>query len=232
MIKYKAGETELGIKIDAGPRIMSLTHRGGKNLLYEDHTHFKVGDWQMYGGHRFTIAPESEASYYPDNELCEVFKAAGELIIKAPARPDNIRLSIRISEAAEGGFNVLHVLENTGTENWTGALWAVTCVPRTAEILASCTTPDIQYLPGTDETKWHHTGKYIMPAEGEHRGKVSWLQDKGWLSSGELVIHKKDEGSLEIFVCKDYAELETVSPLQTIAPGAKAQHLQHWRIFL
>lgn len=238
-IRYHAGETEMIIGISAGPRILSLRYKGGENLLYADHTDFKVGDWKMYGGHRFTIAPETEASYYPDNTPCEV---TPDGYIKAPQRSDGIRLSIKITEAATGGFNIHHILENNGPENWNGALWAITCVPRTADILASCTTEKIQFWPGTEEKNWQSKDQYMIPAPGDYSGKTGWYEERGWLAAmqpaGKLIIRNKDHhvqkhnNSLEIFACKDYAELETLSPQQTIAPGASAQHLQHWHIFI
>lgn len=237
-IRYNAGETEMIIGISAGPRILSLRHKGGENLLYADRTGFKVGDWKMYRGHRFTIAPETEASYYPDNAPCEI---TSDGLIKAPQRPDGIRLSIKITAAGTGGFNIHHILENNGTENWNGALWAITCVPRTADIFASCTTPKINYWPGTKPENWELAAHYMIPAPGDHRGKTGWHEEKGWLAAmqkaGKLIIRNQDHArqetnNLEIFVCKDYAELETLSPQQTIAPGASAQHLQYWHIFI
>lgn len=239
-VKCNAGETEMIVGVSAGPRILSISHRGGKNLLYIDHTDFRVGDWRMYGGHRFTIAPETEASYYPDNTPCEVTITDTALLVKGPQRKDGIRLSMNITAAETGGFNIQHILENNGSENWNGMLWAITCVPRIGDILASCTTAAINYWPGTAKENWQQTEQYLIPAAGNFRGKTGWYEERGWLAamqaSAKLIIHNKDHSrpgnnNLEIFVCKDYAELETLSPVQTIAPGASAQHLQHWYIF-
>lgn len=241
-IKCHAGDTEMIIGISAGPRILSLRHNGGENLLYIDHTDFKVGEWKMYGGHRFTIAPETAASYYPDNTPCEVLTTATGVCIKAPQRPDGIRLSLMITAAETDGFNIQHILENNGTENWNGALWGITCVPRTADILASCIKAKVNYRPGTDPENWGLTADHISPAPGDHRSKVGWYEERGWLAAiqpaGKLIIRNKDHSiekhnnNLEIFVCKDYAELETLGPQQTVTPGSSTEHLQHWHIFI
>lgn len=241
-VKYTAGATEIIIGVSAGPRILSLRHNGGENLLYVDHTGFKVGEWKMYGGHRFTVAPETTASYYPDNAPCEVLETAAGLLIKAPQRPDGTRLSLRITAAEMYGFHIHHILENNGTENWNGALWAITCVPRTADILASCNAPEVNYWPGTGPEHWELATGYITPRPGDHRGKTGWYEERGWLAAiqpaGTLIIRNKDHhiekhhNNLEVFVCKDYAELETLGPPQTIAPGCSTEHLQHWHIFI
>jgi hypothetical protein len=240
-VKYKAGNTELVIAVSMGPRILSLRHNGGENLLYVDHTDFKVGEWKMYGGHRFTIAPETEASYYPDNSACEVFPTANGLLIKAPQRQDGIRLSIEVAASGTTGFGIRHMLENHGSTNWCGALWAVTCVPRTAGILARCTSPEINYWPGTAPEHWKQVAGLMSPIPGEHRGKAGWYEENGWLAaiqpSGTLIIcnddhnKEKEDNNLEIFVCKHYAELETLGPRKIIEPGGSAEHLQYWHIF-
>lgn len=240
-VKFNAGNTEMVIGISIGPRILSLRRNGGENLLYADHTGFKVGEWKMYGGHRFTIAPETAASYYPDNEACEVFATGAGLLVRAPQRPDGIRLSMEITASAAAGFNIRHILENNGASLWCGALWGITCVPRAAKVLARCTAPTVNYWPGTAPENWKLAADCMAPLPGEHRGKTGWHEEAGWLAAiqppGTLIICNKDHNTgtvnnnLEIFVCKDYVELETLGPQQTIAPGCSAAHLQQWHLF-
>jgi hypothetical protein len=243
-VKIVSGDCEMIIGISAGPRIISLTYCGGKNLLYEDDTNFGVGDWKLYGGHRFTIAPEDEKSYYPDNDACEVVADDLKVVVSAPVRADKLRLSIAISKAVnDTGFNLNHVLENCGAEDWTGALWAITCIPRSAEILASCDTADIHFWSGTDPSNWTCIKGYMRVKPGDFRGKAGWHHQKGKLMArqpddGSLVIYNPeetasndcvDEGcNLEVFVCREWVELETLSKRVTVSPGASASHLQHW----
>jgi hypothetical protein len=63
-------EVELLITLDVGPRIISYRHQSGLNLFktFDDQLG-KSGepDWQIRGGHRFWIAPETTSSYFPDN---------------------------------------------------------------------------------------------------------------------------------------------------------------------
>ena len=244
-VKIITTNCELIIGISAGPRILSLKYNGGQNLLYEDGTGFGVGEWRLYGGHRFTIAPENETSYYPDNETCTV-NVVGELvIISAPIRTDELRLSIKVSEGAGGcGFELVHILENYGSLTWSGALWAITCIPRSSDIMASCSTDNIRYWPGTESSNWISSDGFMEVKPGDFRGKTGWHESQGWLSASKggvkLVIHHQekteasdcvDDGcNLEIFACKDWIELETLGKRITVPPGGFVQHLQFWQL--
>lgn len=238
-------EYELIVGVSAGPRILSFSYKGAKNVLYEDYTNFRVGEWRMYGGHRFTIAPENNESYYPDNGPCDVNITGTSISIAQKQRPNGIRLSITISiSEKKEGFDILHTLENNGSANWVGALWAITCVPRSAKLLASCDTSALHFWPGTDISNWEHASEQLTVKPGSFRGKIGWYYEfpvlkaiqqqdvfiitNPDLSNPDLCI---DNGSnTEIFVCADFAELETLSEKLVVAPGESANHLQYWRL--
>jgi hypothetical protein len=242
-VKITSGHCELIIAISIGPRIVSLKDGHGFNLLYEDTTGFGVGDWKLYGGHRFTLAPEDANSYYPDNMPCTVNRVGEAVIISAPNRPDELRLSIKVCAASNDcGFEIVHILENYGSENWIGALWAITCVPRTAYISASCTTEKICYWPGTEPANWLVSDGLIHVKAGNFRGKVGWHETNGWLSAEQgdahLSISSPDETvaeecvdngcNLEIFACANWIELETLGKRVDVPPGGSVQHVHHW----
>lgn len=244
-VKCTAGQHELIAGVSAGPRILSVSHKGNSNLLYEDGTDFRVGEWRIYGGHRFTVAPESADSYYPDNEPCDVKIIDSKLQISAKQRPDGTRLSIVIgSGPEEEGFEIQHILENNGDNEWSGALWAITCVPRIARVLASSIAGDIHYWPGTDPAQWQQVNKHITVNPGNFRGKAGWYSEHPLLTAvqpqGTLIINSPglsipeacvDNGcNTEVFVCADFAELETLSERIVVAPGESACHLQRWRL--
>jgi hypothetical protein len=70
-IRLTNGEVEVIVTTDVGPRIISYSLVGGKNVLGE-HLNAKVetvlGEFKPYGGHRLWIAPENMPnSYAPDN---------------------------------------------------------------------------------------------------------------------------------------------------------------------
>ena len=246
VITITSGSNEMIVGISAGPRIFSLRLNGGENLLYIDNTGFKVGDWFLYGGHRLTTAPENEESYYPDNEPCELIIEDFEVVIKAAVRPNKSRLSIKIIESsAVHGFDIIHELENVGDQDWSGALWAITCLPRHALVTANCNSSVINYWPGTDSSNWQVVDKKMQVKAGSYRGKAGWHEKNAWFAAtqfpGDLMICNPeisepddcvDGGcNTEIFVCHDYFELETLSKRIIVPPGKSARHVQHWRLF-
>lgn len=130
-----AGPLELIAVTSFGPRLLSLRFAGGENLLYEDDSGFRVGAWYLYGGHRFTVAPESEASYAPENKPCQVRVEHGALFIQQQLE-DGLSRTLEISLGLNpAGFRLRHVLRNDRGEPWEGALWAITCVPPADRVL-------------------------------------------------------------------------------------------------
>lgn len=123
-------------------------------------------------------------------------------------------------------------------------MWAITCVPRSARIFASCTTDRIHYWPGTDPAQWQQVNNQLTVNAGNFRGKIGWhsqhpvltaIQQQGTLviDSPDLSIPEAcvDNGSnTELFVCAAYAELETLSESVLVAAGESASHMQRWRL--
>jgi hypothetical protein len=240
-----AGDCELVVGVSAGPRILSLRRGTGSNLLYHDTTDFRVGDWRLQGGHRFTVAPEGEETYAPDNASCVVETHGQELHVAAPLGKNRTRRLLVISAATDStGFDVRHVLENHGERPWRGALWGITCVPLTGSLVAPFTQPGLRFWPGAEREGWQIAPGHIAMTPNGARTKVGWHSDAGWLASlqreATFVIHCPDaspahqcvdEGcNLEVFTCADYVELETLSSIVTLSPGELATHRQRWRL--
>lgn len=234
---------ELIAGISAGPRILSLRYRNGDNLLYVDKKDFRVGSWRIYGGHRFTTAPENDNSYFPDNAPCKVSVTGAAVEIAAPQRPDGTRLSLIITEGADG-FDIEHVLDYHGAETWEGALWAITCVPRAACVQPARATGPVHFWPGTDPAGWEVANGRVSVKAGAFRAKAGWFMEYPELiavqPAGVLSINSAaarpgdayvDNGcNVEVFVCADFTELETLSCRLSVLPGGSARHYQQWRL--
>lgn len=241
----RAGDIELILGTSRGPRILSLRINGRENLLYEDTTNFRVGDWCMYGGHRFTIAPETPDSYFPDNQSCQVSIQGMELTITSPIRPIGLELSLKIVQGKDmEGFDIMHILTNKGDREWAGALWGITCVPRTTQVMASCYAGNINFWPGTDPSNWSHSNRQITVKPGGYTGKAGWHQVPISIcasqAQGALCIQNTEESraeecvddgsNTEIFICPEYIELETLSKRHVLTTGQSAQFLQSWKV--
>jgi hypothetical protein len=130
------GQTELVVVVSIGPRILSLRQGGGPNLLFEDGSGFGLNGWRLYGGHRFTLAPESELSYAPDNQLCETRVTDEGLYLIQPRGPEGLEKTLRIGPVPEGGgFELTHCVTNRGGRPWRGAAWACTCLKPEGQVL-------------------------------------------------------------------------------------------------
>lgn len=245
-VKYSVGYKELIIGISAGPRILSASIKDNENLLYLDKTDLKVGNWRMYGGHRFTLAPESPESYYPDNDYCEVEMINNKLVVTSPKRPSGLQLSIELSQKPKKNtIEINHTLYNHGNTVWNGALWAITCVPRFSKVFAYCETDKINFWPDTNPSNWEMGDKYVRVKDGSFRGKAGWHTQNPKLFSvqekGVLAVRNSDESSpnecvdngsnVEIFVCSNYIELETLSKKINLLPKKSSSHLQRWQLF-
>ena len=67
------GELEIVIPLEFGLRVLKFSLRGKDNIFYEQPSNDKQfinpsTSWRLYGGHRLWIAPESDKSYYGDND--------------------------------------------------------------------------------------------------------------------------------------------------------------------
>lgn len=244
-VRCVAHECEMIVGTSAGPRILVLRRRDGANLLYDDPIDFRVGDWRLHGGHRFTVAPEGEETYAPDNAPCVVETREQELRVAAHPGKNGTRRVIVIRAATDGvGFDLQHVLENHGESPWFGALWSITCVPHAGSVAASLTQSRLRFWPGAEREHWQLAPGHMIMTPNGACAKAGWHSEAGWLASlqpdSTFVIHSPDappihecvdEGcNFEVFTCADYAELETLSGLVTLAPGEHATHRQRWRL--
>lgn len=246
-----AGAMELLVVTSLGPRILSLRLDGGRNLLYEDNTDFRVGAWRLYGGHRFTIAPESDASYLPDNARCDARVEADRLVVCAPS-PDGLQRSLEIRASPDHpGFALRHLVRNAGPWLWLGAAWAITCVPPVGKVVVPRTaaaprfwTPPGRHYADASSRQWRNLDSHFLVEPNGERGKIGLASPDGWLAwlgpEATFVIHGPardpqapypDDGcNVEVFTCAHYLELETLGPLTTLLPGEELVHEQHWRV--
>ena len=145
------GPVELVVVTAIGPRILSLRLDGGANVLFEDETDFGVGAWRLYGGHRFATAPESAATYSPDNTPCDARVSNGRLLITPPPDASGLQRTWTIGpDGPTPGFEIVHALANRGRGTWHGAPWACTCVKPDGQVLIPRPAPNHRQRGGLD----------------------------------------------------------------------------------
>lgn len=257
------GNTELGIALDYGIRITHLSCVGMKNLMYcqpQDGSDGQVTPqgWRLYGGHRFWLAPESDASTYPDNQPVQyqLFDDGAE--VTQPVDPWlQVEKSVRIRFLEDGTVAIVHTAKNTAADTLHYALWGITTLAAggTAEVSYEGSDLSDNLVPRRTVALWANT------CLGDPR--VSFLSDKisfrqlplddffkigvfskrGYMYTENFgqrleiffephqVEQLADYGSnAEVYFDRNFMELETLGILQAIAPGQSASHQEIWRL--
>ncbi|MCL5269907.1 MAG: hypothetical protein M1457_04975 [bacterium] len=248
---------EMIVVTEVGPRILSLRLAGEDNILFDDSRgSLTRGDWNIWGGHRFWVAPESESTYEADNAPCTV--EVGGDCLRATGRPEKSGLEKTLEIAprpGRGGFTIRHILRNTSPMVQPGAIWALTCVaPRGRVVIpwgegtAGWRTQMVRYWAAwgghasdVASRQWQPlAGRFVVDPTGEE-GKVGVFSD-----GGRLCLLRPDatfvkacipvaEGpypdggcNIELYTCARFVELETLSPLRTFLPGGQYEHTEYW----
>ncbi len=228
----------------------SLTERYGKDAVF-----------YPYGGHRVWLAPERvPETYYPDNDPV-VYGILPEGVSFTPARQkrNEMQLSfeVMLSEAATD-IMVIHSAKNCSKEKQTCALWAITMVNGGGvEIIPQNRDNGNSVLPNRIVAAWPYTNihderisitnKFITVSHDSGREdplKLGTNNVLGWAAycrNGYTLVKRyvhnvqaayPDFGcSYETYVCKDYVEMESLSPLYCIEPGEGIRHVENLSLF-
>ena len=124
--------TRMVIITEFGPRIAFYGRVEGKNLLFWDTANRGRKDWLLRGGHRVWImtqgADESEMTYQPDNDSCDVNISDKEVTVWSSLNKNNMsRKGIRVRAADHNNFEVSSLVTNAGDMLLSCGVWALTC---------------------------------------------------------------------------------------------------------
>jgi hypothetical protein len=213
----------------------------------------------LYGGHRLWHAPEVEGrTNYPDNSPVDVVALSDGGMRLSPTVPSQIGIQKELDvylAPNRAQVRVVHRFYNRNVWDVELSLWALTVMPKDGKGVFPLPARQKQLLPNTVLSIWGYTdmsdprwtwGKnYILlqQAYGNDQ-KVGWLNPHGWLAyirNGHAFIKTftpvpnatyPDFGvNCESFTDEDMLELETLSPLIKLAPGAMAEHIEEWHLF-
>jgi hypothetical protein len=209
------GEVELVVTSDVGPRIMRYAFVGGQNLFKEYVEQLgKSGekDYQLRGGHRLWVAPETLAtSWALDNVPVHIEIRGDVLEATEPVEPaTGLQKQIVVRMDATGtGVEVVHRLKNTTPWTLEYAPWAMSMMavggtaitgfpPRGKhpEVLEA-TNPLVMWAyTDLSDKRWRITKKYLMlrndPQIAEPQ-KIGTFNPKTWaayLLGAELFLKR------------------------------------------
>jgi len=263
-LRLSDGKTELVVTTDVGPRVIRLARVGGPNLFKEfDEQMGRTGDraWNIYGGHRFWIAPELKAlTYVTDNVPVPWTWNGRELrLTQRPDRPSGLQKEMRI-RLENGAVRVEHVLTHRGRKAVTVAPWSLSVMaPGGVAILPQeaygCHTENL--LPARPLVMWKYTNmadprwtwgeRYVQlrqDVRNTRPQKAGFGSTPAWMAYAlpHATFVKRhtfdpkatyaDMGcNAEIFTNENFLELESLGALVSLKPGAKARHVETWRVF-
>jgi len=224
----------------------SMAERYGKDAVF-----------YHYGGHRVWLSPEKmPETYYPDNEPV-VYGILPEGVSFTPPRQkhNDVQLSFEVI-MSEGTTDIMvvHSAKNCSKEKHTYALWALTMVKGGGvEVIPMSRDCGNALLPNRMLTLWPYTdirdsrlslgNRFItLRQDGGSSSalKVGVNNTPGWASytCGDYTLVKRyvhnaqaaypDYGcSYETYVCGDFVEMESLSPLYVIEPGEGIRHVEN-----
>ena len=202
------------------------------------------------------IAPRT---YAPDNAPVEVKKVSEGFVFNAePEAISGVQKSIRITKDEKNCFLLEHKVTNCGQWDITMAAWAltimapggVTIIPQSRDTKRDPFTPDRTLMlwpyTSTADKRLSLEDEYILLRQDKKatsNAKIGFYTDDGWIAyvnNGVALVKLidlydrdvpySDNGcNVEAYTCKNFSEIETLSPLLTLAPGDSITHNEIWQ---
>ncbi len=260
-IEITNGEVELIVVVGVGPRIMHFGLKGKENMFYSKDSDFlnKADCYKFYGGHRLWHAPEhEEKSYQPDNIPCEYEITENGVITSTFEVENKIQRVMEIEMKDNGKVKVEHQIINRNNFDIKVASWAITQLRGDGMALMPLDNTKTGLLPNKSLVFWDYTNmadkrlQFLSDqilikhdSKNENAFKIGSYIPQGFLSyflDGDLFIKEFDVAdksyehadfgcNAEIYANDKFIELESLTPLRTIAPHECVGHREVWQIF-
>jgi len=214
-----------------------------------------TGIYHFYGGHRLWHAPEVPSrTYLPDDSPVDITLVENTLhVLQEVETKTGLQKSMDIQmQGDSASLCITHRLTNKGLWSVPTALWAITAFKPGGVGILPQAVEDTGVLPNRRLTLWPYTdpsepavkfGKSYILVNATMQGpfKVGFSNPRGWQAywwNGTVFVkHAKYEADAEYFdygsssesYCNhQFLELETLSPITTLEPGAEAIHVETW----
>lgn len=256
--RFLSGDVEALVTLDVGPRVIRLGTVGGPNLMHvgEKDLGQRGGEaYRSYGGHRLWVAPEDpEFTYTPENEPVHV---GDDGWMSSAVNRYGLQKAMRVSPAPFG-FVVEHRISNEGTQTHELAPWCLTvmapggeCVfpqePLVAhgESLLPVRPLVLWAYTEMDDPRWTWGRRTVRlrhdSARGPQKAGARLTAGLAAYSLGGQSFVKRfpcdpsatyaDMGcNFEVFTRHDMLEVESLGPLESLAPGQCVEHTEHWAV--
>jgi hypothetical protein len=199
-------------------------------------------------------------TYALDNGPVKVIIGNGSVSLLQPVEPETgLEKEIALTYETSGKVAVTHRISNRGKQSRRLAPWALSQMARggigiaafpprgahTAQLLP--TNPLVMWAyTNFSDKRWLFTSKYITLRQdvSEHSPQKTGLFNTNtraaYLLGTDLFVKRSQADataqypdfycSFEIFTNGDFLELETLGPLNDLAPGATVEHVERWSL--
>ncbi|MBQ7046072.1 MAG: hypothetical protein IJN65_06230 [Clostridia bacterium] len=225
-----------------------------------DKHYYKGAMWQNFGGHRLWTSPEhSPTTYYPDCEPVEYeITKNGAIFTPKPQRENGIAMQIEIIMSEDGAdMTVLHKIKNISAQPKKFSLWALSVAAEDGIEIIPTNTKNTGLLPNRLMVIWPYTdmlderifigNKYVTIHQKDVKKniKLGFALDEGkayYVKNNTVFCVKYDTFhntkdypdfgvSFETYSNDFFTEIETLSELKDVAPGATATHDEYWSLY-
>lgn len=215
--------------------------------------------WNTYGGNRTWVAPHSfPHAFYPDNEPVQ-FTALkdGGVFLPPPRKVVDLQIELKARLAPDSSrVGLTHKVKNIGRESKKMAVWSVTCMASGGMGIVPQPKAQTGVLPNRRVAFWPYTDM-ADPRIGWGTDFFALRQDPSIAAPIKLGINNEagwaayevngyrfvssyrhlrgadypDFGvSYETFADAKMLEMENLSPLAWVEPGAAIEHEESWTL--
>ncbi len=229
-----------------------LINKGGE---YFDANLPGKGIWHIYGGHRLWKCPEYLDTYYPDNAPVEVIEEGDSVTFVSEVEiTTGLQKTVKIVMDRDGNAVVEHKFVNKGkVATPPVALWALSVMDKGAKAYIPISTQDMGLLPNRNITLWSYTDlkddRLCISNDSITLQQKSVAQPIkiGTFACGPVSVNIKGmkfvieidspEGeygdhncNIETYTNDIMLEIETLSPIKSLAVGEEAVHIEKWSL--
>jgi hypothetical protein len=217
-------------------------------------------EWKPRGGHRVWIAPEVVPDTYAvDNAPVRADVSDDAVDLTAPVEPvTQLEKSIGV-QLSNGGVTITHRIRNAGSKPRVFAPWVLSMMapggvgitkfpPRGThpEDLPPANPLIMWAFTDLSDPRWTFTKKYMILRQDPNNpspqklGHFNVKTVGAYLLGSDLFVKRYDAdpsrqypdfgSSYETFTNGEFLELETLGPLEEVAPGETVEHVERWSL--
>ena len=213
------------------------------------------GIWHIYGGHRLWKCPEYLDTYYPDNSPVQIVEDKDSVTFISEIEITTcLQKSIKITMDGDGNAILEHKFVNKG-ESATSqiALWGLSVMDKGAKAYIPMSAEDTGLLPNRNISLWSYTDvkderlNILNDAIVLEQKNIAQPLKVGTFASGPVSVDVKgmkftieinspkgvygdNNCNIETYTNDIMLEIETLSPLKSLAVGEEVIHIEKWSL--